>query len=630
MTAITSRENQAVSSLVSGVNAGIYTAPLSRFVRSKLNVRKKKGTKIEVLATLIISQGLLQNLIGYEQIKKGKSTGIIEIVAGGRRLDALNLLLSRGQINKDFIVHFKMVSEEEAISISLSENSGREDMCAADQFEAMKELIALNKSVEDVAAAFSMSPVTVQRRLKLANVSPRLFDLFRNDQINIDQMMALAQVDDHAAQEQVWDSLPEHSRAAPRIRQMLTQNEVDIKTDPVARYVGTAAYVKAGGVIRRDLFSDGDSGFMTDPILLQSVAQAKLKKAAKQVEKEGFAWVEVHPHLDYSERNAYGHAKTINREPTEEEQAELAALKAEDVKLQADYLAAGDDENADYTALEERGDALEARMEALDSALAIPDPDDQKVSGAIVTIADDGKLLILRNLIRPEDKRLLNSASKADTQPKEKTVHSERLTRQLTAHRTAALQAVLMTRPDVALVALTARLAKSVFNKYGYVESVVKVSLTTAYLNTHAEDIEESRAGKELQAKREEWESRIPSTDEQSLFSWLLNQPQSVALDLLAFCTACSLDTVQPRESAVPEFNEVAKAIDLNMSNWWTPTKQTYLGSVSKARIIEVVANTLSPEAAQPLSSMKKDALVEAAERSLAGTNWLPDLMKIA
>jgi ParB family chromosome partitioning protein len=575
MNAATTQENLSVQTVAAGRELTIFAQPLCMFARSKLNMRKKEGTNIPELAALILSQGLLQNLIGYTQKKKGKPTGIIEVVAGGRRLAALHLLLAERKITDDYPVTYKLVSEEEAIVVSLAENSGREAVHLADQFEAMQALIGRGKSIEDVAAAFGMSPLTVQRRLKLTNVSPRLFALFRQDEVDLEQMMALAQTDDPAAQEQVWDGLPEYDRQAWRIRKLLTNNEIDLKSNSVARYVGVAAYERAGGVVRRDLFADDDSGFMTDAVLLETLAQAKLQKAAKQVEKEGWTWVQVHTRLEYNERHAYGRVRTMRRTPTDAEQAQLDALAREQDKIESEYDAANAEDRETIDALERGQEALDEKLEALETALEMPDPDDQAVGGAIVTISDAGKCEFLRGLARPDDQRVLNRIEKGADGTKDKPLHSERLTRQLTAHRTAALQAVLATRPDVALVALTARLAKQVFSQYRCGQHIVKVNLTECHLKTSTANIEESRAWKELQAKRGEWVQHVPSDDEQSLFAWLIDQPQAVVLDLLAFFTESSLDAVQSREVESPEFNELAKAVSLKMTEWWAPTKDT-------------------------------------------------------
>jgi ParB family chromosome partitioning protein len=106
--------------------------PVGKLVISPLNVRKKQGTGIEELAALIASQGLIHNLVVIEQMKKGRKTGKYEVVAGGRRLAALKLRVSEGRLSKDHQVDCRLVGQEEALQLSLSENSGREHMQPAD------------------------------------------------------------------------------------------------------------------------------------------------------------------------------------------------------------------------------------------------------------------------------------------------------------------------------------------------------------------------------------------------------------------------------------------------------------------------------------------------------------------
>ena len=97
-----------------------------------------------------------------------------------------------------------LVPTERAREVSLAENSGREPMHAADKFEAFKGLIDEGKGVEDVAARFGVSMLTVQRRLKLSALSPKLLALYREEGINLDQLMALTLSDDHGVQERTW------------------------------------------------------------------------------------------------------------------------------------------------------------------------------------------------------------------------------------------------------------------------------------------------------------------------------------------------------------------------------------------------------------------------------------------
>jgi ParB family chromosome partitioning protein len=203
----------------------------------------------------------------------------------------------------------------------------------------------------------------------------------------------------------------------------------------------------------------------------------------------------------------------------------------------------------------------------------------------------------------------------------------------LTAHRTAAIQAELMNRPEVALAALVHRMALQVFSK-GYVSNrIVQVSIERSYLMQDAENIERSRAGKAMEEKRRYWQERIEAAEQggKSLFGWLLEQEQADLHELLAFCTAVSVNTVSAREN-VPSKDVAAimAALDLDMADWWEPTPENYLSHVSKDRIIEVAGEAASPQTAQDMAKMKKGELVEAASTRLSGQRWLPGNLKAA
>jgi hypothetical protein len=62
------------------------------------------------------------------------------------------------------------------------------------------------------------------------------------------------------------------------------------------------------------------------------------------------------------------------------------------------------------------------------------------------------------------------------------------------------------------------------------------------------------------------------------------------------------------------------------MRAWWQPTAASYLGRVTKARILEAVTEAVSKNAADNLATLKKDALIIRAEEKLAGTGWLPPI----
>lgn len=604
--------------------------PVRQLDLSPLNVRKTTGAEgIAALAELINAEGVLQNLSVYEcRQESGEAQMRYAVIAGGRRWRALQRLLDQGRIASKYPVPCIVVSYERAVQISLTENSGREPMHPADEFEAFKALIDAGQTTGDVAARFGVTPVVVQRRLKLANVHPKFIALYRDEAITLDHLMAFAIVDDPSRQVEVWESLGAHGRSADAIRQALTDHEISLRA-PIARFVGLKAYEKAGGVVRRDLFAEEDEDVGLDGELVRKLAMAKLEKAAEKVRKEGLAWVQVCVEFDYATRAAYKPVKTVFRDPTEEEQKALDDIAAEQGRIESEMDEAQDDDER-AAVLERRSAELDQQYEALDATLSVPDPEQQALAGAVVTIGHDGKVQIERDLLRPEDASRFAQVEKAQRRTAAKDaprIHSAALVRRLTAQRTLALQATLIQRPDVALIALTHRLLLRAFPLYGCGrESPVQVDGRPAELTPYAAELTGSPAEVALRGRSTAIEAQLPKDPDQ-LFAWLSEQPQTEVLTLLAFCVAQTVDAVQADEAPAAS-DELARAAGLDMHAWWTPKAENYLASIPKARILEIVREAVSPEVASALSLMKKGALVEAAEKRLAGTGWLPALLR--
>ena len=192
-----------------------------------------------------------------------------------------------------------LVADGTARTASLTENVQREAMHPADQFEAFAALIAEGRSIEDIAADFAVTPLVVQRRLKLANVSPRLMADYRADAVTLDQLMALAITDGHAAQESAFYDAPQWQRNPTALRERLTEREIGA-SHALVRFVGLDTYEAAGGGIRRDLFAEGDAGvYVTDTALLETLVREKLGSHAAAVRAEGWAWVDATPAMTY-------------------------------------------------------------------------------------------------------------------------------------------------------------------------------------------------------------------------------------------------------------------------------------------------------------------------------------------
>jgi ParB family chromosome partitioning protein len=623
----------AASSCIGAASQERRLVPLSLLRPSSRNVRPGGGTSIPELASSIARVGLLHNLA----VVQGADGAHFDVVAGRRRLAALKLLVKRRKLLKDFEVPCLLVAEDAGRTASLTENVQREAMHPADQFEAFEALVHEGKPIEDIAADFGVSPLVVQRRLKLANVSPRLLADYRADEVTLDQLMALAITDDHAAQEAAFYDSPQWQRSPDALRDHLTQDELSASRDAVARFVGLDAYEAAGGAVRRDLFSDEQQGaYLTDPALLDRLARDKLADAAEAARAEGWAWIEVVPRATHADLHVFQRARRERRTPTKAETKRIAKLQAEQQALQ-DRL---DDDKADVSdedaqALQDQLDALGDQLDAIDQSLTVFAAEVLAQAGAVVTVDHAGAVLVHRGLLRGDQadklrerssgvERSQRRADSDDARP-QKAGLSEKLVRRLSAHRTAALQAEVACHPQVALVLLVHHLARRVIC-HGYEGSPINISATSHVdgLVTHAPDIAESPAATGLRQVQEAWAARLPD-DSDAMFEVLLALPQSDLIGLLAVCVASTVGAIQSRESELPA-SLLARALDLDMHAWWTPTAAGYFEHVSKAKALEAIS-VFAPDQITRLSKLKKGGLASEAERLAAGSGWLPAML---
>jgi ParB family chromosome partitioning protein len=219
------------------------------------NVRKTYPQRaVDELAASIAAHGLLQSLV----VRKDKR-GRYAVVAGGLRLRALSKLAEEGTVPWNMPIPCTVLTDEaDATEISLAENVVREPMHPADEFDAFKEMIEGGKPIMDIAARFGVTETVVQQRLRLARVSPALISAYRNDEMTLQHLMAFTVSNDHAAQERLWNELSDWQKRDPRlIREALAENEITAQ-DRRVHFVTLKAYEKAGGRVRRDLFSERD------------------------------------------------------------------------------------------------------------------------------------------------------------------------------------------------------------------------------------------------------------------------------------------------------------------------------------------------------------------------------------
>ncbi|HEY8604516.1 ParB/RepB/Spo0J family partition protein [Tsuneonella suprasediminis] len=621
--------------------------PLNKLKKSPRNARKvPHGTSaVEALAASIAHKGLIQNLVVEPEVKEdGALTGSYFVTAGEGRRQAMLLCAKRRTMKKSDPVRCWLDTENDPSEISLDENVTRTPMHPADQFERFRELSETKGwGAQEIGARFGVSAHVVKQRLRLGAVSPKLLQVYREDGLTLDQLMACAITEDHARQEQVFGSLY-HNREPWIIRRDLTAANIP-GHDRRAILVGEAAYEEAGGTIIRDLFADEGGGYFEDAGLLDMLAIEKLREAAAEVQAEGWKWAEAH--IDYP--HAHG-MRRFYPEPlalSDEDEKRLEAASA-----QYDQLVEG------YDSYDEMPEDVAAKVEALDAEIdAISDKRhayDANViahGGVFVVLNHDGTVRIERGFIRAEDEAL------ADPQPEGEVIDletvedeqaegdeevqdiedeevgkpiSDALTRDLSAHRTLALRVALGERPDMALIALTHTLTSQLF--YSYAEAgCLEVRPTLTPLGGHADGIEDTPLAAKANAAHESWVERMPR-DVADLWAFMIVLDDEDRMALLTHCVSCTVNALRlpwdRKPRSLQTADRLASALSLDMAKSWTPTADSYLGRVTKAHILEAVSEGVSEEAARRIADMKKQDMAQAAEQLLAGTGWLPTVLR--
>jgi ParB family transcriptional regulator, chromosome partitioning protein len=652
--------------------------PFNKLVLSQANVRRiKAGMSIEELAEDIARRGLLQGLNVRPIIdEEGTPTDMFEIPAGGRRYEALCLLVKQKRLAKTTPVPCVVregSSDILAADDSLAENIQRVALHPLDQFRAFQTLRDKGQSEEAIAASFFVGVNVVKQRLRLAAVSPVLLEVYAQDAMSLEQLMAFAVTSDHARQEQIWAGIATAWSKEPyQIRRLLTQTTVRA-SDKRALFIGLEAYEEAGGIVLRDLFQSDDGGWLQDAALLDLLVAQKLKASAEEIAKEGWKWIAVaisHPY------DAARGMRALAGTRTELTAAELAEFDA----LQADY----DRIEAAYEGVDELPQDIDQQLGQMEQALAAfsnrpvtYDPANMARAGVFVSIAHDGVLSVDRGFVRPEDEAVSVIEHDADPETAIAEASSEfqvptagraiisiegqsdpgcdeddddtiralpdRLLTELTAHRTLALRDGLANNPAVALTALLHTLVRDTFQRTPSSRGCLEASVRPVFLPVQADDLNDSPPAKAISARQEAWKADLPTEDD-ALWDWLQSLDDARRLSLLAHCVSFGVNALHEKvdrtggarvssyslNRRLSEANRLARAVGLDMVEaGWQPTVANYLGRVTKSRILEAVRQAKGEQAAQLIASLKKDDMAKEAERLLDASGWLPEPLRL-
>jgi ParB family chromosome partitioning protein len=541
-----------------------------------------------------------------------------------------------------------------------------------DQFRAFKTLSDAGLSEEEIAARHFVTPAIVKQRLRLASVSPKLHEVYAEDGMTLEQLMAFSVTGDHARQEQVWENACRSGHDEPyQIRRALTENTVRA-SDRRARFVGVDAYEQAGGAVERDLFQHDDGGWLQDVALLDRLVTEKLTAEAETIAKEGWKWITVA--LDFP----FGHTtglRELDGRPadlTAEEQATIDALNAEHAKLESDY------QHADELPhdVDQRLGEIEAALMAFEERSIIYDPVDISRAGVFVSIDSEGRLSVDRGYLRPEDEAprekpavgqdvdtssndgpassgssvqrtaISVAGGVADTEEDDEDAARplpDRLIIELTAHRTLALRDALAENPAIAFQAVLHNFALTAFYRFASSGSSLEIGLRTPTFPAQAAGLRDSASAKAVEARHETWKARLPK-DEKDLWDALTALDGTAQASLFAHCASFAVNAVyepanrynEGRVSAhgvrtrLDQADVLARTVGLDMVHaGWKPTVDNYLGRVTKPRILEAVREAKGEPSAQLIDHLKKGDMAKEAERLLEGSGWLPEPLRL-
>ena len=631
-------------------NPVIRPIPLSQLELSPENVRKTpaSGNALAELTASIAAHGLIGSLLVQSPHPGPDGAGRYPVIAGGRRLAALNALARDAKLEPDYLVPCRVIDNAAiAHELSLAENVVRSDMHPADQVEAFHDLAGKGATAETIAERFGVTTRLVSQRLRLGGVDPALLTAYREERLSLDTLTAFAMTTDQAHQRAVWDQVKDqhHIPSSWQVKRLMTEDRVPAGARN-ARFVGIDVYEAAGGIVTRDLFADDheQGTWLDDPTLLNTLATAKLEAAADAIRPD-WKWVDTALDIDWQSLADYGRVDAIAGELTTGEQAEFERLTTRHDELTDD---AHED---DWTGvLEDEYQTVTDRITELE---AIPDeratfPGElQPHAGVILTIHHDATLRTISGLIRPGDKQAIEAAATSgddapagfhlppgashrpaanpEAEARKAAGLGNALCDDLRAIRTTIIKTHLAADFEAAFDLLLFQLARGVFT-YGYRARALEITIA------ETADRPSVRAGDEDFAAHNPGEAALNDhtalpldwlkiKDDAESFAALTALAQPAKQQLFAACVARGCNGQLAFEhGARPELEATAAHLDIDFAASTRPSAALFWSRITKAHILAIAREHLGGAWAHQHAALKKGDLAEAMENAFAAT----------
>ena len=645
-----------------GTKPIIREIPLSRLALAPENVRKTPpdSQADAALKASIAALGLLENMIVRADEPDEDGAERYAVVAGGRRLKAMQALVGDKVLDAEHPVPCQVRSgDAEAAEVSLAENVVRIAMHPADQVAAFSDLARAGQSVAAIAARFGASERMVEQRLRLGNAAPELLDAYRADEIDLEVLKAFAVTTDRERQMAVWEqvSAQDYRPSAGQVKRLLTEERVPGRT-AIARFVGVDDYEAAGGMVMRDLFADEHENgvWFEDPVLLEKLAMEKLQAAAEELATR-WKWAVPMIETAWDDTARFGRIEPQPGTPTDGERAEIEKLETRYDELSG----LNDDEWTEELVSE--AEAIEARLDEIEGvveARAVFRREDFAMAGCIVTIGRDGAMYPIQGLVRPEDMPKpdetgdtgANAGNGHDTDaathgdntagpsvstpmapPKDPESEARKetgigigLADDLRSIRTALVKAKLAGDFEAAFDLALFQMGRAVFAR-GYPGEALDIAVNETrdrpMTRMNDADFAGWSPGEAMLEDRShlsfDW---LEIEDDGESFAALRALPRGAKEALFAACVARTVKGQLAFEpQARPELEATIARLDIDFAAHVRPTAGMLWSRINKSRILDIARTVFGLAWASARSKYKKPALAEAMEAAFAAGN---------
>ncbi|MEI9994663.1 MAG: ParB/RepB/Spo0J family partition protein [Rhizomicrobium sp.] len=261
--------------------------PLEQLHISSLNMRhEKKAPDVSDILPSIRARGILQPLL-VRPNREG-----FEIVAGRRRyFSAKAVEKERGSFDDIPCAVMQQGDDAAALEASLIENAARLDPTPMKQFETFYRLVKEGRTPEQIAITFGLTRRQVEQRLALANLHPKIRELYGDSEVGDETVEYLTMAT--KAQQKEWleaheDGVAFYGRDFKHV--LLGEEAIDTGAAlfPIGDYKGG---------IKTDLF--GEDSYFSDAKTFWELQRAAIEQRRQAYLESGWQEVIVLPDGDH-------------------------------------------------------------------------------------------------------------------------------------------------------------------------------------------------------------------------------------------------------------------------------------------------------------------------------------------